>query len=321
MRQHYKPMLAQTVDAPFNSKDWIFEVKWDGFRAISYIDSRLSVKSRNNKELKHNFPELEELKSLTSDTVLDGEIVIMRGGRPDFQTLLERSKATSPIDIEYISHKYPATYVVFDILEKDKRPLVDLPIIERKRILKGSLREGRHVVLSLFAEGDGEAYYRASLKKGVEGIVAKRRDSPYEPGSRSNSWLKIKKVRSCDCVIFGYTIGEGNREGTLGALLLGLYDGDRPVYVGKVGTGFTQSDLELLIDTFRRLEVKKKILQGVDVPQEVIWLKPELVCEVAYQTVTKDGKLRMPRFWGLRSDKNPRECTADQLKRHGFRSC
>jgi bifunctional non-homologous end joining protein LigD len=314
MKQHYKPMLAQSAEAPFNSKDWIFEIKWDGIRAVSYINSELSLKSRNDNELKYSFPELEELKDLARNTVLDGEIVVMREGRADFQSLLERSKATSPRDIEHAAQSLPATYVVFDILEKDGEPIIKLPLIERKKILKQRVKEGKHVVLSIFVEEEGKVYFDAALKIGVEGIMAKKKDSPYQPGFRSGNWLKIKKLLSCDCVIFGYTAGEGRRADTFGALLLGLYDKDTPVYVGKVGTGFSQDDSELLMSTFQKLVVQEKTLAVTDVPEKITWLKPELVCEVVYQAVTKDGKLRMPRFRILRADKAPRECTLDQIK-------
>ena len=319
MKRYYRPMLAKPADAPFNSKDWIFEVKWDGIRAVSYIDGEISIKSRNNKDLRDNFPELQELKDLTNNAVLDGEIVVMKEGRADFQALLERSRSTSVRDIEHAARKSPATYVVFDILEKDGKPLIDFPLIERKRVLKEFLKEGEHVVLSMFAEEEGETYYDAALKKGVEGIMAKKKDSLYEPGLRSGSWLKIKKIASCDCVIFGYTEGGGARKETFGALILGLYDEGKPVYIGKVGTGFSQSDMELLMKAFKGLEAKEKTLQGVDVHEKITWLKPELVCDVFYQVVTKDGRLRMPRFRGLRADKNPSECTADQLKQGSLR--
>jgi len=314
MKRFYRPMLAKPADDPFNSKDWIFEVKWDGIRAISYINDEISVKSRNNKDLRYYFPELEELKNLTRQAVLDGEIVVMKEGRADFQALLERSGSTSVRDIEYVVRKSPATYVVFDILEKNGSPLIDLPLMERKRILKESLKEGKNVVLSIFAEEEGKSYFEAALKKGVEGIMAKKKDSPYEPGLRSGKWLKIKKIASCDCVIFGYTEGQGARKETFGALILGLYDQGKPVYIGKVGTGFSQNDMKLLMKTFKRLEVKEGTLEGIDISEKITWLKPELVCDVSYQVVTKDGKLRMPRFRGLRADKNPSECTSDQLK-------
>jgi bifunctional non-homologous end joining protein LigD len=306
-------MLARLASEPFSNKDWIFEIKWDGFRAIAYVNEELSLKSRNEKELKYNFPELEELRQSTGNAVLDGEIVVMKEGKPDFQALLERGKAVLAGEIEFQSRRLPAVYVVFDILEKDGVSLVNLPLIERKKILKTSVKEGPHILLSDFVEEKGEAYYKIALEKGLEGIMAKKKDSPYEPGVRSGNWLKIKKLHSCDCVIFGYTKGTGARAETFGALLLGLYDGrGKPVYVGKVGTGFSQDVLKALSDGFQRLKTDMAPF-NVDVPEKVTWLQPELVCEVFYQTVTRDGRLRMPRFQRLRSDKLPSECTLDQI--------
>jgi bifunctional non-homologous end joining protein LigD len=318
MTLSYKPMLARLAPEPFSSKAWIFEIKWDGFRAIAYVNEALSLKSRNGKELKYNFPELEELRQLTQNVVLDGEIVVMKEGKPDFQALLERGQATSQIEIELQATRSPVVYVVFDILEKDAVPLVDLPLTERKEILKNSVKEGKHVLLSDFVKEKGEAYYRVALEKGLEGIMAKKKDSSYEPGVRSGNWLKIKKLRSCDCVIFGYTKGSGARAETFGALLLGLYGDKKPVYVGKVGTGFSQQMLKNLSDMFQQLKTDKAPFK-VDIPDERTWLKPALVCEVTYQVVTKDGRLRMPRFSGLRKDKLPSECTVDQIEQGGLK--
>jgi bifunctional non-homologous end joining protein LigD len=313
MTLSYKPMLARLAQEPFSSEAWIFEIKWDGFRAIAYVNEALSLKSRNGKELKYNFPELEELTQLTRNVVLDGEIVVMEEGKPDFQALLERGQATSQVEIELQAKRSPVVYVVFDILEKDAVPLVDLPLTERKEILKNLVKEGKHVLLSDFVYEKGEAYYRIALEKGLEGIMAKKKDSPYEPGVRSGNWLKIKKLRSCDCVIFGYTKGSGARAETFGALLLGLYDDEELVYVGKVGTGFSQAILEKLSERFQQLKTGKAPFR-VDIPGEVTWLKPELVCEVVYQMVTHDVRLRMPRFLGLREDKLPSECAVDQIE-------
>jgi bifunctional non-homologous end joining protein LigD len=185
---------------------------------------------------------------------------------------------------------------------------------ERKRILRESLKEGQHVISSIFEEEDGKQYYDAAISRGIEGIVAKRKDSPYELGTRSSNWLKIKKLTSCDCVIFGYTSGQGNRKETLGALILGLYDDGEPVYIGKVGTGFSEDTLDMMMQTVRDLQVKDATLKQVEVAEKVTWLNPILVCEVAYQSVTKDNKLRMPRFRRLRSDKTAFECTFDQIR-------
>jgi bifunctional non-homologous end joining protein LigD len=314
MRQRfYKPMLAHTAKEPFTVKDWIFEIKWDGIRAISYVNDELSIRSRYDKELRYNFPELEELATLAPHTVLDGEIVIVQKGKPDFQTLLERSRNTSAQSVEFMAQRFPALYVVFDILEKDEKPLLGNALTERKEILKERVKEGKNVILSEYVEERGEAYYEAALKKSLEGVMAKKKNSPYEPGVRSKNWLKIKKLTTCDCVIFGYTRGEGKREHTFGALILGMYKDGTPVFVGKVGTGFSESTLSVLMQTFQELLAAEETLGGVDVA-EVTWLKPELVCEVVYQSVTKDGKLRMPRFHGLREDKPPRECTLDQIR-------
>ena len=312
MSYKYRPMLAKVAAKAFSDKGWIFEIKWDGYRAIAYVNDAVSLRSRNNNELKYNFPELEELMKLTRNVVLDGEIVAMKEGKADFQALQQRGKAVYPAEISVQAKKSPVLYVVFDILEKEGTSAVNLPLMERKKILGQSVKDGPHVILADFVEEKGQDYYEAALKKGIEGIMAKRKDSIYEPGVRSDSWLKIKKLRSCDCVIFGYTRGTGARGKTFGALILGLYDKGKPVYVGKVGTGFSQETLKTLVEVFKGLTVNEAPLTS-DLHEEITWLKPELVCDVFYQSVTTDRRLRMPRFAGLRDDKLPQECTIDQM--------
>ncbi|MCW4003895.1 MAG: non-homologous end-joining DNA ligase [Candidatus Bathyarchaeota archaeon] len=312
-RRIYKPMLARVAPEPFSDKDWIFEVKWDGFRAIGYIEGLYSLRSRNQKELKNNFPEFSELTRLGTNIVVDGEIVVMREGKPDFQTLLKRGQAVSKGEIQRQTNRAPAIYVVFDILEKDGKPLTSLPLMERKKILADSLKEGTNVLLSDFIEDKGEAYFESAIEKGLEGIVAKKKDSHYEEGLRSGSWVKIKKLKTCDCVIFGYTRGSESREATFGALLLGLYDKTgQPVYVGKVGTGFTQEILGILTGKFEKIKTAVAPFKP-EAGDVVTWLEPRLVCEVTYQAVTADVKLRMARFKRLREDKPPKECTIDQI--------
>ncbi len=307
-------MLARTATAPFSSKNWIFEVKWDGIRAITYVNDELSIRSRNQKELKNNFPELEEIKGLAQNLVIDGEIIVLRDGKVDFQAVIKRIQASSSKEIEFLKRKFPATYVVFDILEKEGESLINRPLLERKKMLERNVKDGSNIVLSMFVEEDGETYYRATLEKGLEGIIAKKKGSKYEPGRRSSSWLKIKKTKDCDCVIFGYTKGKGKRIETFGALILGLYDETVPVFVGKVGTGFSQRDLKTLSQFFKEFTVDAETLEGVDVPEDITWLEPVLVCQVGYQSVTVDEKLRMPKFRGIRSDKKPSECTIEQIR-------
>ena len=165
----YRPMLAKVAEEAFSDKDWIFEIKWDGFRAIAYIEETLSLKSRNEKELKQNFPELQELSKLASNIVVDGEIIVMREGKPDFQSLLERGQAVSTGEIQRQENRAPAVYIVFDILEKDGKPLTKLPLIERKTILKETLKEGSNVLLCDFIEEKGETYFQTSFGEGFGG--------------------------------------------------------------------------------------------------------------------------------------------------------
>jgi bifunctional non-homologous end joining protein LigD len=311
--RRYKPMLAKEADVPFSDKDWIFEVKWDGFRAIAYIDDKVSLRSRNQKELIDNFPELKELSRQPKGLVLDGEIVVLSKGKVDFQALLERGKATSSTDIALKTARAPAAYVVFDILEKDGKALLELPLLDRKRVLGETVKESGMVVLADYVEEKGETYYQAVLEKGLEGVMAKKKDSHYEPGVRSLNWLKIKKLKTADCVIFGYTAGTGARKDTFGALILGLYgSGGEAVYVGKVGTGFSEETLRSLLARFQK-DTSEKAPFKADIAEKVTWLKPKFVAEIAYQVVTNDGRLRMPRFLRLRDDKNPIQCTLDQL--------
>ena len=312
-RRRYKPMLAQSADAPFDSEDWIFEVKWDGVRAMSYMGGEVSVRSRNDLELIGRFPELAELGGLIGSAVLDGEIVVMSGGKPQIQALLSRVQKNDREEIAGLARQSPATYIVFDILEKDGVPLIDLTLRDRRKILTLSLKEGAYVALSVPVEEKGRDYYKVVTDAGLEGIMAKRMDSVYEPGQRSGSWLKIKELHTCDCVIFGFTRGTGARAGTFGALILGLYQQGLPVYVGKVGTGFSDSLLRSLLEEFKALISPERTIGGVPENNGITWLRPALVIEVAYQSVTRDRRLRMPRFVRVRPDKTPEECTSVQL--------
>jgi DNA ligase D-like protein (predicted ligase)/DNA ligase D-like protein (predicted 3'-phosphoesterase) len=334
MTSEYQPMLAKTVHAPFNSDEWFFEIKWDGVRAIASVHDTVSLRSRNNHELSGRFPELNELLHLAPGTVLDGEIVVMSGGKPDIQSLLPRLHQGSG-KIPPSQVHVPVSYIVFDILKKDKKSLISLPLVERREILKQAVKEGPHVILSVPVTGRGEDYYRAAVARGLEGIMAKRMNGRYEPGLRSDNWLKIKADKTCDCVIAGYTPGQGGRSPEFGALILGMYEnrsgdaipseiagqsavnGSRErglVYIGNVGSGFTDQDLNDLMGTFSSLKTDTPQFVVAGQKGTVVWLEPVLVAEVAYQEVTRDRKLRIPRFIRLRTDKRAEECTTDQLE-------
>jgi DNA ligase D-like protein (predicted ligase) len=311
--KEYSPMLARDAEAPFTSPDWIFEVKWDGVRAISYNRGKPSIKSRNGNELIDKFPELEELKTLTQHTVLDGEIIIITEGRTQFQKLLQRLQANSDKTIQQLARTHPATYIVFDLLEKDGENLTTKPLIWRKKILEDSVKDGEYVIKADYVEEKGEDYYNAALSQGLEGVVAKRKDSRYHQG-RSKAWLKIKRVKTCDCVILGYTERKGSRTRTFGSLLLGLYKDEGIVYIGRAGTGFTENDLTSLKQMFKEIESKEATNANAEIPTRARWIEPLLVCQIGYHSVTKGGRLRMARYMGLRRDKEPRECTTEQLQ-------
>ncbi len=298
-------MLAKPFHAPFSHRDWLFEVKWDGFRAIAHVNDRFSLRSRNGNELRHNFPEMVELKQLSSNVVLDGELIVMTNGQPDFQAMQLRGKATKKLDIEKGVRELPATYVVFDILEKDGKQLLDLPLSARKEILRDTVAEGKHVCLADYIEKSGEQYYKIVVANGLEGVVAKRKNSVYEPGIRSESWLKLKPTRSCDCVIIGFTGGEESRESTFGSLAVGLYNKSKLEHICNVSSGLSQSDLIALKEFFTKTSIAQN--------GRVTFVKPLLVCEVVYQSVTSEGSLRAPRFQRIRFDKKPSECFMDQI--------
>jgi DNA ligase D-like protein (predicted ligase)/DNA ligase D-like protein (predicted 3'-phosphoesterase) len=310
----YLPMLAEVVDSPFDDEEWLFEVKWDGIRALCEVGDRFSIRSRNDHELSQNFPELWELKDLTNDVVLDGEIVVMRRGVPNFQDVAKRVQASKQKDVQVEVKTMPVTYVVFDILEKDGKTIINYPLRQRKSILRDSVKDGNHVVVSSYVLGSGVAYYNAVVEKGLEGIIAKKLNSVYRTGTRSSEWLKVKQVKTADCIIIGYTEGTGVRKDTFGALLLGLYDDKNLVFVGKVGTGFSDQDLAELMKTFAPLRVNERQVEVKGIPAGATWLDPKLVAEIRYQNLTDDQKLRAPRFIRLRNDKAPGDCVISQVK-------
>lgn len=310
----YQPMMARTAERAFNDPDWLFEVKWDGIRAIAYVEEDVSLRTRNGNEIITKFPELSELSDLAFNVVLDGEIVILTEGLPDFQAVASRNQQQSTRDIRAQAAKRPATYIVFDILEADGVSLIDQPLHERLELLETHLRQGRHVVRSQPIREYGIEYYEAVLQKNLEGIIAKRRDSSYHPGARSPDWLKIKQVKTCDCVVFGYTEGTGSRASTFGALLLGLYDGDKPVYVGRVGTGFSDEDLQNISSRLEPMHVDHSWFDEEDIPRDSKWVEPSLVAKIGYQEVTRDQRLRAPRFQGFRNDKPAPLCSINQIR-------
>jgi len=311
-----KPMLAFSSE-PFDDENYIFEIKFDGTRGIAYVDvenRRLRLLNRRMLYFEYRYPELRELLDCVraKRVILDGEVVVLEGGRPNFYKLAEREHVEDRNRIELLSLTMPACYVVFDILYKDGQDLTKLPLLERKRVLEDIVKEGKHVLLSRWIRGKGKEFFRRCKELGLEGVVAKRVDSPYLIGKRSEYWLKIKSLDTLDCVIGGYTIGEGKRAPYFGALLLGVYEGKKLRYVGRVGTGWSEQDLAELKRELVKLEIGKNPFdifeESPQIMSKVRFVEPKLVCEVKFLELTSDGKLRAPSFVRLRRDKLPEEC-------------
>lgn len=305
---YINPMLARSAD-PFSDPDWIFEIKWDGTRAICYIDETVHFINRRHADITHRYPEFSSISHIVQadSCILDGEIVVLREGIPSYRDLQKRDHSEDPFKISLLSHSLPAQYVIFDILRLNGEDMMREHLLTRKKTLRSVLTPSSQIMLSPYVEEKGESYFTATVQAGFEGIMAKKKGSVYEPGVRSDSWLKIKKTHTLDCVIGGFTEGEGVREETFGALLLGV---NYPLeYIGKVGTGFTQADLEHLSTVLTPLERKQSPFTTRVNVKKVHYVDPVYVCEVKYVELTHDNRLRAPVFLRLRSDKNPEECT------------
>jgi len=310
-----EPMLASLVDQPPPGDDWVYEVKWDGVRAICFIeDGKLRIFSRTGKRCDAQYPELSVLPHYVQagTAVLDGEIAVLdENGRSSFSLIQPRIGVGDPNSVAHLSRSTPVTLFLFDLLYLDGFDLRGVALEERRRLLEEVVRPADHVRISGQFETDGKVMLEAARERGLEGILAKRRGSKYE-GRRSHSWLKLKVTSQQEFVIVGFTQGERSY---FGALVLGLYESGKLVHAGQVGTGFNDKSLK---DIFGRLEpliTTKSPLDGrAKVPREVTWVKPELVAQIKFLEFTPDGLLRAPVFLGLRPDKDPRECVREQAE-------
>jgi bifunctional non-homologous end joining protein LigD len=308
-------MLAFPSD-PFNDPDWIYELKFDGTRCIAYVDVKNKKQGFLNRRLvyfENRYPELKIWNDLNcKKAILDGEIVVFEKGKPNFYKLAEREHVDEKLRIEFLSDIMPATYIVFDILHKDGKDLINLPLEKRKEILQSCVNESERTLISMFIKEKGKKFFKETKKKGLEGIVAKKLGSVYEIGRRSRNWLKIKVTETLDVVIVGYTTGTGKRE-MFGSLITGIYYKGELRYTGKVGTGFTESKIKRILTELKKLKTNKPPWkEDVDLAlppeRKPIWVKPKLVCEVKFMQLTKDLRMRAPSFVRLREDKLPEDC-------------
>jgi bifunctional non-homologous end joining protein LigD len=324
----FSPMLAVDGGKPFDDDQWLFEVKWDGVRALARTirpgagdDGSTALCSRLGNDLTPAYPELASLweRILARNAVLDGEIVALGPtGLPSFQSLAQRMHLREAGAVERAARATPVTYVIFDVLAVDGQAVIDRPLDERLELLAEVLVPGGAFVRSEPIRGQGTALFEAVRRQGLEGVIAKRADSVYRPGHRSHDWVKLKVRQHVHVVIGGWLPGQGTRGGRLGSLLAGLYDDDGLRFVGKVGTGFDDAELGHLAGQLALLKADApSFANRANLPPQIRrggrWVAPRLVCRVEFNDVTKDIRLRGASYKGLVPDVDPRDCTLDTL--------
>lgn len=323
------PMMATLVEEPFDKEGWIFELKWDGVRALGVCSDETALISRNRNDITVCYPELHDLHTrlVCVDAIVDGEIVAMSGGRPSFEKLQSRINLQNPRDIERMAKQIPVTYVVYDLLYLDGRSVTDLPLSERKELLDDLVVPSEKVQVSHCTPDEGTLLFEFARQNKIEGIVAKKATATYRPGKRGRDWLKVKTLWDADVVVGGWSRGEGNRSSTFGSLIVGAYSDDGLHFLGSVGTGFSDKVLDEIQPQLR--ELASESCPFVEDPtgltsgrwgkplKDPQWIEPELVAKVEFRELTSGNRLRAASFKGLRGDKDPAECRLEDLVPEG----
>jgi len=306
-------MLAKTGKA-FDDENYFFEPKWDGLRVIMFFhEGKIELQNRNLRDATGSYPELQKIRDRigAKTAVLDGEVVVLReDGVPDFGRLQARFGVDDQKRVGVLAKTTPVTYVAFDLLHLNGQDVITRPLVERKKRLRSIVRESPYLLYGDHIETEGARFFKEATSRGFEGVIGKQSQSQYVPGLRTDYWIKTKKVETTDCVVIGFSQGEGTRDLTFGSLILAAYDENGKLrHIGNVGGGFSNTALEDLRKKLSRIVTKTATVEGsVESPSPVTWVKPRLVVEVAYMTVTADGRLRFPRFKRLRTDKGPMDC-------------
>ena len=305
-------MLATLTDRRDFGEDWLLERKFDGERCIARKEGdAVRLESRTAKALTGTYPELRAVLAAQRPGrfLLDGEVVVFDGEQTSFSRLQQRLGVTSPSPA--LVEAFPAVYCVFDLLELDGEDLTARPLVERRARLEKAIRPTENLQFSEAWRDESQRRFAEACRSGWEGLIAKRADAPYARG-RSKDWLKLKCVFGQEFVIGGYTEPAGSRT-DFGALLVGYYDGDRLRYAGKVGTGYTAQRLAELGIRLRRLEIRESpFADARPIPRGTHWTRPELVAQIGFAEWTAEGRLRQPRFLGLRDDKHPTDVVREQ---------
>lgn len=314
------PMLARLARLPASDEGWASEVKWDGVRAIAYCrPGRLRLESRNLREISSQYPEVRRLSRQLGacDAVLDGELVAFdEEGLPSFERLQQRIHQTEETVVRRRMKSHPVTYVIFDLLHFDGHDLFAEPYGRRRELLEGLGLSGQSWQTPSYSVGHARELLAASAERGLEGIVLKRIATPYVPGGRPGAWLKVKNVGRQEFVIGGWQPGEGRRRNRVGSILLGYFDeGGELRYAGKVGTGFSERDLDELLKRLTPLVRQASPFAGRRGPRKAKFVEPQLVAEIEFRELTAEGMVRHGSFKGLREDKPAEEVVIERPRR------
>jgi len=299
--KNIKPMLIGEEGAAFDSPDYIYELKLDGERCIAYLDPNDGTELRNKRNMKMlmKVPELKDIhKHIGVRCILDGELAIIKDGKPDFAEIQRRSLMSNPIKIELAARQYPACYTAFDILYYKDHAVNNLPLMERKKLLdEVIISESARFAKSRYIEEKGIAFYELAEKQDLEGIVAKRKNSLYYFDKRTKDWIKCKNLKDDDFVVCGYIPKENN----MTSIVLGQYRDGKLINKGHVTLGVGG-------ESFAKIKKLPNVAPLFEDDKDTIWVEPKLVCTVKYMMKTESGGLRQPVFKGLREDKQPEEC-------------
>lgn len=297
--KNIKPMLISEMTEPFNDPDWIYELKLDGIRCIAYLGDTTELRNKRNDRLLPKVPELSGIYSQVKERcILDGELVILKNGVPDFYELQKRALTSNLFKIQLSSEQYPASFVAYDILYHKDKQLTDIPLLERKDILTATVMEAPQLAVSRYLPEKGIELFAVAKQQQLEGVVAKKSNSKYYFDKRTKDWIKFKFLADQDFVVCGYII----KEKGITSIILGQYRGDELIYQGHVTFGVKYGDLKKQ----ETLEHSPFLLTPPG-NEATVWLKPVSVCVVQYMPNEK-GTLRQPVFKGFRDDKEPREC-------------
>lgn len=299
-----KPMLISEQKNAFDSLEWIYEIKLDGIRCIAYLapDNGTDLRNKRDKRLLPNVPELAEIhRQVKRKCILDGELFVLKNGITDFYEIQRRALMTDPFKIRLAAGKYPATFTTYDIIYDTEHLVTDMPLMERKELLAGIIMENERINISRYIEENGTTLFEAAKQRGLEGVVAKRKDSRYYFEKRTKDWIKFKVMETDDCVICGYI---RKKENNMTSLILGQYDNGELVYRGHVTLGVNLRNL-------KEYSIRIKDRSPFENPpignDGAVWIEPELVCIVESMPTDKE-KFRQPVFKGIRNDKCPLDC-------------